>query len=64
VTMDQGKAGEQNWPRIIHDEMILDLLQKLNAHKSMKLDGFHPRVLRVLVDVVVKHFTSSFNSPG
>ena len=39
---------------MIHDEMVLDLLRKLDAHKSMGPDGLHPRVLRELVDVVVK----------
>ena len=39
---------------MIHDEMALDLLQKLDDHKSMRPDGLHPRVLRELVDVVAK----------
>ena len=34
--------------------MVLDLLQKLDAHKSMGPDGLHPRVLRELTNVVVK----------
>jgi len=37
-----------------HDEMVLDLLQKLDAHKSMGPDGLHPRVLRELVHVGAK----------
>jgi len=50
---------------IIHDEMVLDLLQKLDAHKSMGPDGLHPGVLRGLVDVVAKPLSSTlFNSPG
>ena len=48
------RDGEQNRPCMIHDEMVLDLLQKLDAHKSMGPDRLHPRVLRELVDVVVK----------
>ena len=45
---------EQNRPCVIHSEMALDLLQKLDAHESMGPDGLHPRVMRELVDVVAK----------
>ena len=31
------RGGEQNKPCMIHDEMVLDLLRKLDAHKSMGL---------------------------
>ena len=48
------RDGEQNRPCIIHDEMVLDLLQKLDTHKSLEPDGLHSRVLSELVDVVVK----------
>ena len=40
------RDGEQNKPFMIQDEIVLDLLQKLDAYKSMGLDGLHPRVLR------------------
>ena len=49
-----GRGGEQNRPCIIHDEMVLNLLLKLDTHKSMGPDGLHPRVLREFVDVVAK----------
>ena len=48
------RDGEQNKPCMIHDEIVLDLLRKLDAHKSMGLDGVHPRVLRDLADMVAK----------
>jgi len=48
------RDGEQNKPCMIHDEIVLDLLGKLDAHKSMGLDGVHPRVLRDLADMVAK----------
>ena len=39
---------------MIHYEILLDLLRKLDAHKSMGTDGLHHGVLRELADVVVK----------
>ena len=46
--------GEQNRPCMIHDEIVLDLLQKLDAYKSMALDGLHPKTMRELADVAAK----------
>ena len=33
------RDGEQNKPFMIHDEIVLDLLRKLDAYKSMGPDG-------------------------
>ncbi|KGL97655.1 RNA-directed DNA polymerase from mobile element jockey, partial [Charadrius vociferus] len=38
----------------IHGEMVSNLLHHLDIHKSMGLDGIHPRVLRELAEVLTK----------
>ena len=40
----EDKDGEQNRPCIFHEEMVLNLLQKLDTHKSMGPDGMCSRV--------------------
>ncbi|KAK4827789.1 hypothetical protein QYF61_021742 [Mycteria americana] len=45
---------EQNEAPIIQGEMVSNLLHHLDTHKSMGLDGIHPRVLRELAEVLTK----------
>ncbi|KFO88729.1 hypothetical protein N320_11987, partial [Buceros rhinoceros silvestris] len=38
----------------VQEETVSDLLHYLNTHKSMRLDGIYPRLLRELVEVLTK----------
>ena len=46
--------GKQNEVSTVEEEVVRDLLHHLDAHKSVGLDGLHPRVLNELVDVLAK----------
>ena len=46
--------GEQNEHPMIQVETVRGLLFHLDCHKSMELDGIHPRVLRELADMIAK----------
>ncbi|GAB0208433.1 hypothetical protein GRJ2_003309000 [Grus japonensis] len=50
----EDRDGEQNKPPMIQEEAVNDLLCHLDTHKSMGLDGIHPRVLRGLVEELAK----------
>ncbi|RMC05065.1 hypothetical protein DUI87_18246 [Hirundo rustica rustica] len=45
---------EQNGPPIIQEEAVRELLRRLDTHKSMGLEGIHPRVMRELADELAK----------
>ncbi|KFQ72658.1 RNA-directed DNA polymerase from mobile element jockey, partial [Phaethon lepturus] len=50
----EDKGGKQNEAPTIQREMVSDLLHHLDTHKSMGPDGIHPRILRELVEVLIK----------
>ena len=53
----EGRDREWNNLPIIQEEAVYDLLLHLGTHKSMGLDGIHPRVLRELVEEPGKPFS-------
>ncbi|XP_074998798.1 TBC1 domain family member 7 isoform X1 [Calonectris borealis] len=55
--------GEQKEAPIIQGEMVSDLLHHLDTHKSVGLDGIHPRVLRELVEVLTKPLSILYQQP-
>ena len=42
----EDRDGEQNEAHIIQGEIVTDLLDHLNTHKSMGPDAIHPGVLK------------------
>ncbi|KAK4830118.1 hypothetical protein QYF61_008545, partial [Mycteria americana] len=50
----EDRDREQNEAPIIQGEMVRDLLDHLDTHKSLRLYGIHARVLRELAEVLTK----------
>ncbi|KFW76874.1 Retrovirus-related Pol polyprotein LINE-1, partial [Manacus vitellinus] len=51
------RGGELNSPSVICEEAVSDPLSHLDAQKSMGPDGIHLRVMRELVEELVKLFS-------
>lgn len=45
---------------MIQHKMVSGLLYHLDTHKSMEPDGIHPRVLKELVNVFAKQFSTIY----
>ncbi|PKU41109.1 rna-directed dna polymerase from mobile element hypothetical protein [Limosa lapponica baueri] len=58
------EVREKMWRKegfpLAREDQVRDHLDKFDTHKSMGLDGVHPRVLRELVDVIVKPLSIIF----
>ncbi|CAM4695511.1 unnamed protein product [Lepidochelys kempii] len=52
--------GEGDQPSV-EKEVVRDYLEKLNEHKSMRLDALHPRVLKELADVIAEPLAIIFS---
>ncbi|KAJ7407664.1 hypothetical protein BTVI_62456 [Pitangus sulphuratus] len=48
------RDGEHNRLPVIQEEVVSDLLNHLDTHKSMGPDGIHPRVMRELAEELTK----------
>ncbi|PKU37648.1 rna-directed dna polymerase from mobile element hypothetical protein [Limosa lapponica baueri] len=53
-------VGSRMKPPVIQREMVRDLLQRLDVHKSMGPGGIHPRVLRELAEVLTKPLSVTY----
>jgi len=53
----EDRKGEWNKPPIMQEEAVNNLLCHLDTHKTMGLDGIHPRVLRELAEELAKPFS-------
>ena len=59
----EGRDREQNKPPIIQEEAVYDMLLHLDTHRSMGLDGIHPRVLRELAEELAKILSIIYQQP-
>ena len=60
IPIPVGGDWESKSPCTVRADQVQDNLMKLDAYKSMGLDGMHPRVLKELTEVVAKLLSIMF----
>lgn len=60
VSEASGKVWSKEYFLLMEEDHVMELLNKLNLHKLMELDGIQPQLLRKLADVIAKSLLTIF----